>query len=104
MFSTAITAGEVDELAALDVPHGGVLGALGDDRVDLTYATRNSGGTALQDGFVSLAHGVLIGRTIKRPWSKDDDGGQNGVQRTMIELHSVCRAVDRVRRCHHRKR
>ena len=53
-------AGEVDVLAAFDVPHSGVLGPLGDDRVDLANTARNSGGTALQQGFVGLAHGVLM--------------------------------------------
>ena len=53
-------AGEVDVLAAVDVPHGGVLGALGDDRVDLADTARYGGSTALQQGFVGLAHNALI--------------------------------------------
>ena len=54
------TAGEVDELAAFDVSHGGVPGRLGEDRVDLADATWDGGYTALHQGFVGLAHNVLI--------------------------------------------
>src|SRR5690606_29117653 len=76
-------AGEIDVLTTVNVPNGGILGALGDDRVDLTNATRNSGGTTLQEGFV-LAHVFLISRFAAR--SKDDDGADPGRQLTMIEL------------------
>ncbi|MCY1430008.1 hypothetical protein D9M71_459440 [compost metagenome] len=51
-------AGEVDVLAAIDIPHGGVLGALGDDRVDLADTAGNGSGTAFQQGFV-FAHKFL---------------------------------------------
>ncbi|MCY1289053.1 hypothetical protein D9M70_381270 [compost metagenome] len=52
------TAGEVDVLTTVDVPDGGVLGALGDDRVDLANTAGNSCSTAFQQGFV-LAHKFL---------------------------------------------
>ncbi|MNC37131.1 hypothetical protein D3C75_856860 [compost metagenome] len=50
-------AGEVDELATLDVDHGAVLGVVGDDRVDRADATGNCRLAALHKGFVALAHG-----------------------------------------------
>ncbi|MCY1437655.1 hypothetical protein D9M71_538240 [compost metagenome] len=82
------TASEVDELAAFNVGHGGVLGRVGEDRVDLTNTAWDSGYAALHQGFVSLAHGFphspLIGRRgsrIKRPCQLQ--------QHTMIDCCSV---------------
>ncbi|MNF74278.1 hypothetical protein D3C84_563060 [compost metagenome] len=64
------TTSEVDELAAFNVDHGGVLGRLGEDRVDLANTAWDSGYAALHQGFVSLAHGFphspLIGRRGSR--------------------------------------
>ncbi len=57
------TAGEVDELATFDVGHGGVLRRLGEDRVDLADAAWNGSLAALHQGFVGLAHIVLIHRS-----------------------------------------
>ncbi|MNP71094.1 hypothetical protein D3C76_1674280 [compost metagenome] len=56
------TASEVDVLTAIDVPYGGVLGTLGDDRVDLADTTGDGGLATLQQGFV-LAHIFLSGRS-----------------------------------------
>ncbi|MCY1298657.1 hypothetical protein D9M68_669530 [compost metagenome] len=55
-------ASEVDVLTAIDVPYGGVLGTLGDDRVDLADTTGDGGLATLQQGFV-LAHIFLSGRS-----------------------------------------
>ncbi|MNY09054.1 hypothetical protein D3C86_1419450 [compost metagenome] len=52
-------AGEVDELAALDVGDRGVLRPVGEDRMDLADAARDGGAAALHQGFVGFAHGVL---------------------------------------------
>ncbi|MNV63238.1 hypothetical protein D3C71_1558210 [compost metagenome] len=56
-------AGEVDELAALDVGDGGVLRPVGEDRMDLADAARDGGAAALHQGVVGFAHGVLIRRS-----------------------------------------
>jgi len=54
-------AGEIDELAALDIHHPAVAGTVGKDRMDLPHTTRDSGDTALHQGFVGLAHRLLGG-------------------------------------------
>ncbi|MNZ44916.1 hypothetical protein D3C78_625540 [compost metagenome] len=64
---------EVDVLAAVNVPYGGVFGALGDDRVDLADATGDGSVTALQQGFV-FTHGVLSWPLIGRPGSRMKTG------------------------------
>ncbi|MNJ52507.1 hypothetical protein D3C77_478470 [compost metagenome] len=52
-------AGEVDVLAAFDIPHRGVFRTFGEDRVDLPHAARNGGLAALHQRLVGFAHGVL---------------------------------------------
>ena len=63
------------------------LGTLGDDRVDLANTARYGGLTALQQGFVGLAHGFLIHRSSS-VWFKDEMTGSAPSQHTMIDCNT----------------
>jgi hypothetical protein len=82
------TAGEVDELTAFNVGNGSVLRVIGEDRVNLTNATRNSGFTAFHQGCVCFAHGFLIHRSSGGVVQGSSSGGQQR-QHTMIDCRGL---------------
>ncbi|MNC25093.1 hypothetical protein D3C75_731690 [compost metagenome] len=58
-------AGEIQELAAFNIPHSGVFSAFGKDGVDLAHTTRNGIDAALLQRFVGIAHIYLFD-----PWGR----------------------------------